>query len=58
MCSSIGATKTINFPFVPNGKLMILCAPVFKHISVDTVSVPVYRIIVDIESKREKRCTC
>ena len=28
---SIETPKTINFPFVPNGKLMILGVPVFKH---------------------------
>ena len=30
-CLKIGTPKTINFPFVPNGKLMILSVPVFKH---------------------------
>ena len=27
---SIGTLKTINFPFVPNGKLMVLSVPIFK----------------------------
>ena len=31
---SIGTPKTINFPFVPNGKLMVLGVPVFEHIIV------------------------
>ena len=31
-CSSIGTPKIINFPFVPNGKLMILGVPIFEHI--------------------------
>ena len=31
-CLNIGTPKTINFPFVPNGKLMILGVPIFKHI--------------------------
>ena len=26
--------KTINFPFVPNGKLMVFRCPIFKHIRV------------------------
>ena len=30
----IGTPKTINFPFGTNGKLMILCVPVFKNIRV------------------------
>ena len=30
MCLSIGTTKIINFPFVPNGKLIILrCQKIF-----------------------------
>ena len=32
MCLSIGTPKTINLPFVSNGKLMILGVPIFKHI--------------------------
>ena len=28
---SIGTPKTINFPFVPNGKLMVLGVPIFLH---------------------------
>ena len=31
-CLSIGTPKTINFPFVPNGKLMVLGVPIFEHI--------------------------
>ena len=31
-CLSIGTPKTINFPFVPNGKLMVLDVPIFEHI--------------------------
>ena len=31
MCLGIGTPKTINFPFVPNGKLMVSGVPVFKH---------------------------
>ena len=31
-CPSIGTPKTINFPFVPNGKLIILGVSIFKHI--------------------------
>ena len=31
-CLSIGTHKTIKFPFVPNGNLMVLCVPIFKHI--------------------------
>ena len=29
---STGMPLTINFPFVPNGKLMFLGVPIFKHI--------------------------
>ena len=32
MCLNIGTPKTINFPFVPNGKLMVLDVPIFEHI--------------------------
>ena len=32
-CLNIGTSKIINFPFVPNGKLMIfLGVPIFEHI--------------------------
>ena len=34
-CLSIGTPNTINFPFVPNGKLMVLGVPIFKHIRVN-----------------------
>ena len=30
----IGAPKTMNFPFVPNGKFMVLGVPILKHIKV------------------------
>ena len=32
-CLNIGTPKIINFPFVPNGKLMVFRSPsIFKHI--------------------------
>ena len=31
-CLSIGTPKTINFPFVSHGKLMVLGVPIFKYI--------------------------
>ena len=31
-CFNIGTPKTINFPFVLNGKLMVLGVPIFEHI--------------------------
>ena len=31
-CLSIGTPKTINFPFVPNGKFTLLGVPIFEHI--------------------------
>ena len=31
---SIGTPETINFSFVPNGKLMALVVPIFKNIRV------------------------
>ena len=34
MCLSIGTPKTINFPSVPNGKLILLGVPIFKHFRV------------------------
>ena len=34
MCLNTGTPKTINFPFVPNGKLMVLGVPIFKHFRV------------------------
>ena len=30
ICLSIGIPKTINFPFVPNGKLIVLGVSIFK----------------------------
>ena len=37
-CLSIGISKTINFPFVPNGKLPFLSVPILKHIGVDALT--------------------
>ena len=34
MCLNIGTTKTINFPFGTNGKLMVLVVPISKHFMV------------------------
>ena len=34
MCSNIGTTKTINFPFGTNGKLMVLDVHILKHFRV------------------------
>ena len=31
-CLNIGTPETINFPFAPNGKFMILGVPIFEHI--------------------------
>ena len=31
-CLSIETPKTFNFPFVPNGKLVVLGVPIFEHI--------------------------
>ena len=31
-CLNIGTPKNINFPFVPNGKLMILGVQILEHI--------------------------
>ena len=31
-CLSIGTPETINFLFVSNGKLTVLCVPIFKDI--------------------------
>ena len=33
-CLSIGTPTTINFPFIPNGKLMVLGVPLFEHIKI------------------------
>ena len=30
-CLSVGTPKTINFPFVPIGNLMVLDVPIYKH---------------------------
>ena len=34
MCLSIGTPKSINFPFVTNGKLMIFAVLLYKHMTV------------------------
>ena len=34
MHPNFGTPKIINFPFVPNGKFIILGAPILKHITV------------------------
>ena len=36
MCLSIRTSKIMNFPYVPNGKLMVLGVPIFKHIRAST----------------------
>ena len=36
-CLSIGTPKTINFPFVPNGKLMVLGFSIFEHIIIAVI---------------------
>ena len=33
MCLSIGTPKIINFPFVPNGKFIVLGVPKSRHIT-------------------------
>ena len=33
-CLNVGTPKSIYFPFVPNGKFMVLGFPAFKHIFV------------------------
>ena len=38
-CLSNGTPKTINFPFVPNGKFMGLGVPILKHIRVSRLVV-------------------
>ena len=35
MCLDFGASKTIDFPFGTNGKLMILGVPILKHFRVN-----------------------
>ena len=35
--SSTGTPKTINLPFVPNGKLIILVVPKFGHITAQVI---------------------
>ena len=39
MCSNIGTSKTINFPFGTNGKLMVLGVPILKHLRVITLNI-------------------
>ena len=34
MCLSIGTPKILNFPFVTNGKFIILGVPILKHFTV------------------------
>ena len=34
MCLSIGTPKTINFPFVPNGKLMFFGVPIYMYMHI------------------------
>ena len=34
---NIGTPKILNFPFVPNGKLIILGVPILKHITVTLI---------------------
>ena len=34
MYLNIGTPETMNFPFVPNGKLKILGVPILKHFKV------------------------
>ena len=34
MCSNIGTSKNINFPFGTNGKLIVLDVPILKHFRV------------------------
>ena len=36
MCLNIGTPNTINFPFVTNGKLMVLGFSILSHIRVGT----------------------
>ena len=57
MCFSIGTPKIINFPFVPNGKLIILGVPQFRHITVSgtngkliILGVPKFRHITESET--------
>ena len=38
-CLRIGTPKTIDFQFLPNGKLMLLDVPIFKHIRVLFIAV-------------------
>ena len=36
-CFNIGTSKTINFPFGTNGKLMLLGVPALKHFRIFTI---------------------
>ena len=38
-CLSVGTPKKIDFPFVPNGKFMILGVPILKNFRVNTCTV-------------------
>ena len=39
-----GTSKTINFAYIPNGKLLFLDVPIFKHI----------RVIIPVETLQEQ----
>ena len=47
MCFSIGTPKTVKFPFVPNGKLMVLGVPIFKHIRILSLSGPLVKMFAE-----------
>ena len=47
MCLNIKTPRTINFPFVPIGKLMILGVLIFKHIRVYTILGIAMSFVVD-----------
>ena len=38
-CLNIGTPNTINFPFGPNGKFMVIRVPILQHIRVNFVTV-------------------
>ena len=43
----IGTPKTVNFPFVPNGKLMFLDVPILKHTRVLHYSEFIYHYLIN-----------
>ena len=45
MCSNIGTSKTINFPFWTNGKSKVLGVPILKHFSTLQHDLVVYHTI-------------